>query len=367
MSALNQLRKKAFRLHSWLGLISGVFLLLLGLSGSMIVFMKEIDQSLHADLLRVKPAAEPLPLDVIYRKIVARRPAAAGIAWLNPDAGPDRAYEFRIYQNDGRLSTYDLGMMTIDPYTGKVLRDGELRNLRTGLMHWLVQFHWSFQMGIPGLLLATVFGLTMLLSTITGFVIYRRHVWKVLTFRAGIAWKNWRTIASGLHRVVGVWSLVFNLIIFFTGFWMNKFSFDPGYWNRQKVASPAAVASVSSIDSMLAKARQAFPDLVIKNVYLPTQPGKNFVAKGVVPAQEALFYNGNSVAIDPQTAGIVSIERLSEQGLATRAEATFFQLHAGHFGGTPVKILYVILGLTPGLLAITGALLWIRRRRRQFT
>ncbi|NRF37647.1 PepSY domain-containing protein [Pedobacter foliorum] len=364
MNRSKSITKLAFSLHSWLGLVTGVFLLLLGLSGSALVFLKEIDHAINSDLLQVKPTGKVLSLDALYRKIGTDRPNLAGIVWLNPEGTPDEAYEFRLYQNDGKLSTYDLGMISINPYSGKTLREGNLKDLNPSVMHWILQFHWSFQLGLPGLLLTTIFGLTMLLSTITGLVIYRKHVWKVLTFSEKIKWNNWRTRSSGLHRVVGVWALVFNVVIFFTGFWMNKFSLDRAYWKRQTVSAPINTLSSQNIDQMLGHARKEMPDLILKKVYLPTQPGKNFQASGTLPDQSAFFYNGNSISIDPGTGKVTAIERLAEKGIWEKVEATFFPLHVGSFGGVPIKIGYVIIGLLPGLLSITGALLWWRKVKK---
>jgi len=45
-----------------------------------------------------------------------------------------------------------------------------------------------------------------------------------------------------------------------------------------------------------------------------------------------------------------------------KLEAIAFPLHVGNFGGHLLKIFYIIIGLTPGLLAITGFLLWYRRK-----
>jgi uncharacterized iron-regulated membrane protein len=367
MNRSKSITKLAFSFHSWLGLISGVFLLLLGLSGSALVFLEEIDHAINAELLRVKPSGTILSLDTLYRKIGQEHPNVAGFVWLNPDAVPNEAYEFRLYQNDGKISTYDLGMVSIDPYSGETLREGNLKDLNPSFIHWIFQFHWSFQLGIPGLLLATVFGITMLLSTITGLIIYRKHVWKVLTFKEKMKWNNWRTISSGLHRIVGVWALVFNVVIFFTGFWMNKFSLDPTYWKKQTVSTPINTLSSQNIDQMLSNAKKNMPDLVLKKVYLPTQPGKNFQASGTVKGQSAFFYNGNSIAIDPATGKVMSIELLAEHGFWERVEATFFPLHVGNFGGVTIKVSYVIIGLLPGLLSITGAMLWWRKVRKSYT
>jgi uncharacterized iron-regulated membrane protein len=51
----------------------------------------------------------------------------------------------------------------------------------------------------------------------------------------------------------------------------------------------------------------------------------------------------------------------------TRLYHTFDPLHFGYFGGLPSKILWFILGLTPGVLAVTGTWMWWRRRSRATT
>jgi uncharacterized iron-regulated membrane protein len=362
MSAMKKSTQMAFALHSWLGLVSGIFLLLLGLSGSALVFMKEIDQQLNADRLQVHPAGAALPLDRLYRQIAGKHPNLAGIAWLNPDAPADRAWEFRLYQNDGKLSTYDLGMISINPYTGEIIREGRLRDFNPSLMHWILQFHWSYQLGIPGLLLATIFGVTMLLSMLTGLIIYRKYVWRVLLFRVPIKGKNWRTRTSSLHRVIGVWTLLFNVVIFFTGFWMNMFSMDPAYWKKQLVPAAASTLSTHSTDSLLAEAKGAMPGLMIRNIYLPTQPGKDFRISGMLHGEIPLFHNANSVSVDPISGQVSSLQRFEDLGFWAKLESTFMPLHTGSFGNTGVKVFYVILGLLPGLMSITGALLFFRRR-----
>lgn len=362
MSTLKKTTRLAFALHSWLGLSSGIFLLLLGLSGSALVFMKEIDEKLHAAQLQVNPAGPALPLDQVYRQIASRHPNLAGIAWLNPDAAANRAWEFRLYQNDGRISTYDLGLISINPYTGAVIREGKLRDLNPSFMHWLIQFHWSFQLGIPGLLLATVFGMTMLLSMITGLIIYRKFVWRVLLFRVPIKGNNWRTRTSSLHRVIGVWTLLFNVIIFFTGFWMNMFAMDPGYWKKQLTIAPPNTLSTVSMDKLLSVAKAEMPGLMIRNIYLPTQPGKDFRASGMLHGELELFHNGNSVSLDPQSAKLTALQRFEDLGFWSKLESSFMPLHTGSFGNAALKMLYVLMGLMPGLMSITGALLFFRRR-----
>lgn len=355
-----------FRLHSWLGLFTGIFLILLGLSGSVLVFRTELDRYFNQDLLHVSPVNNMQTDQVLkrcYDNITSRYPNLDGIAWVNPDAGPTDAYNFRIYFNDARLFTYDLGLISFDPYTGAILREGPSSEFTPSCIEWLFQFHFSFQLGVPGAALTTVFGITMLLSLLTGAIVYRKMLWKVICFKIKIKRKNWRTISSDLHRIVGVWSLLLNAVIFFTGFWMNLFAFKAKTWQNEQVATRVNTIMTVSPDQMFKQALSAMPNLQPTYVYLPTQPERKFEVRGYTANQSKIWGSSNSVRIDQQTGEVLKISRVADKPLGERIEATFFPLHVGNFGGIAVKILYVIIGLTPGLLAFTGFLLWLRGRK----
>jgi len=359
--------RNLFKMHSWLGLITGTFLILLGLSGSVLVFRTELDQFANRELLHVSPSGTHTQKDALtrcYRIITARYPDLDGIAWLNPDAGPDDAYNFRIYFNDTHLLTYDLALISFDPYTGAILREGPASNFMPSLIEWLFQFHFSFQLGIPGAALTALFGITMLLSLLTGVIVYKKMIWKVLTFQISFNRKNWRTISSDLHRITGVWSLVFNAVIFFTGFWMNLFAFQPQTWQKELIATRPNTLVSRSPDQMYYKAMQVQPDMEPTYVYLPTQPGRKFEVRGYEKGRWKLWGASNAVKIDQQTGAVTQTIRLADKSPGERIEATFHPLHVGNFGGLTVKIMYVIIGLTPGLLAVTGFLLWWRRTRK---
>jgi uncharacterized iron-regulated membrane protein len=361
------IKRALFKLHSWFGLVTGIFLILLGLSGSILVFRTELDAFLNKDLLRVSSLNQKpdQALSQCYETITSRYPNLDGIAWLNPDAKSDEAYNFRIYFNDTRLFTYDLALISIDPYTGKILREGPSSAFTPSFIEWLLQFHFSFQLGIPGAALTAIFGITMLISLITGAIVYKKMIWKVLTFRIGINKKNWRTISSDLHRIVGVWSSLINMIIFFTGFWLNMFAFKAKTWQNELIPTKPNTLMSASADDMYKKAKNALPSLEPTYVYLPTQPQRKFEVRGYADGQLKIWGSGNAVRINQQSGEILEINRLSEKPLSDQIEATFFPLHVGNFGGIAVKILYVIVGLTPGLLSITGFLLWWRRVSKQ--
>lgn len=358
------LYRNLYALHKWFGLITGIFLLLLGLSGSILVFKEELEEWSYGSLTNVTPQDKPLPLDSLYKIVAQKYPDLDGMAWINPKAPANHSYQFRLYLNDARLISYDLGALNINQYTGEILRHGRSDDLEVGWIEWIFQFHFSFHLGMPGAALTAIFGLTMLISIITGIVVYRKFIWKVLTFKVKIKTKNWRTLSSDLHRVVGVWSLLLNVIVFFTGFWMNLFAFEAETWQKETIPTPKNTLVKASLDKMYAESLQKMPDLVPSYVYFPTQPDKKFNVRGNLKDQNPMFAGGNVVRFDANTGEFLSTGRFEDLAFWDKVEALFFPLHVGNYGGVIVKILYVILGLTPGLLAITGFMLWWRRKMK---
>jgi uncharacterized iron-regulated membrane protein len=130
--------------------------------------------------------------------------------------------------------------------------------------------------------------------------------------------------------------------------------------SRKELASPNTLAK-ASIDKMYQEARLKMPDLVPNYVYFPTQAEKKFNVRGNIAGQNALFAGGNFVKFDAQTGAFSSMGRFEEMAFWDKVEALFYPLHVGNYGGILLKILYVILGLSPALLSITGFLLWWRK------
>jgi uncharacterized iron-regulated membrane protein len=361
-SLKNTWLRRIFRWHSWLGLLTGVPLLLLGLSGSVLVFKPELDQWLAPRVASPPAGRAPVPLDSLYRMVGHRYPAIKKMAIVGFPKQPGECYEFRIYGNDGNPNTYDLAGVWVDPYAGRVVQEGPNTGLAGGALNWLLQFHFCFQLGMGGVLLTALLGLALLASVTTGAVVYRKQLGRVLLLRAPLRTHSWRLLASDLHRYVGTWALLLNALICFTGFWMNLFGFDPAAWRAQCQPAPPNQLMARPVDALLATARAAYPELVPTRIRLPTHPGTPFEIDGVVPGHALPWGPGAAVQVDPTTGRVLTVRRAWQAAWPAQWEALMGPLHFGTFGGWPVRALYVVVGLTPGLLALTGFALWYRRR-----
>jgi uncharacterized iron-regulated membrane protein len=204
--------RKLFQLHSLLGLVTGMLLLVISLSGSVLVFHEEIDHALNPDLLTVPVAGPRLPLNQLYAQAAGRHPSAEAIRFRRLPLRAGQALEMNVTE----AGKYTL--LYLDPYTGRVV--GE-RQRYTFLVDWLLRLHYSLFLGGTGEFVVALLAVALLGSVITGLFIYRKYIWKVLLFRVPLTGKNWRVLSSGLHRIVGVWSLLFNVLIAVTGFYLH--------------------------------------------------------------------------------------------------------------------------------------------------
>ena len=355
----------AFRWHGWLGMTAGVFFLLMGLTGSLLLFRGKIDRELHPEWHRVEPRAGRVSVDSIYRMLAGRYPDLSKIVLHDFPADSRDSYEFMLYRNKRSVTDAYLYFVFVDPYTGGILGEGGYEKMGASFFRWLYNFHYSLQLGMPGELFTALIGALMILSLLTGTIIYRKHFWKVVCFREAVDWGNPRRCLRGLHRVTGVWSLVFNGVLFFTGFWMNKEFFVPGHWRMS--AAPVTVAARINIDTLIAVAKRSAPGFEPIAVNIPGNGEGDVLVRGQLAATYNPLLQGKAseVVFDASTGRLKDIRDIASQRLDKRWNWAIYRLHIGAWGGDAVRWLYVVMGLMPGLLAVSGGLLWMRRRGRR--
>ncbi|MBB5645713.1 PepSY-associated TM helix domain-containing protein [Pedobacter cryoconitis] len=362
-----RITKQAFKLHGWLGLTAGVFLLLYGLSGSALMFRTDLDRYFNPELHQLNPTSSRLSIDHIYRSIAQTHPDLKKIVLHDFPADRYDCYEFMLYKNQQSITENYLYFVFVNPYTGEILNEGSYQDITPSFFRWLYSFHYSLQLGMPGKLFSAIIGLIMLLSLITGTIIYRKHFWDALRFKAGLNFKNKRTTISSLHRIVGVWAVLFNALLFFTGFWMNKEHFKPSAW---KLNPPVTAYEVSAnLDQVLESARLKVSGFKPIAINIPTARGQDIVVRGKLPSTSFFLHQGKAsgLSFDAVNGKFKSISDIDQKSFSDRFEWEVYQFHIGHYGGDFIRWLYVILGLSPGLLSITGAILWWKRTGKKIT
>lgn len=356
------MRKRLWQLHSWLGLAAGLGLLVIGLSGSLLVFHEELEALFHPELVRVEPApGGRLALDTLLAHAQRQLPDHEVTGWLPQYEAPHLADVLYVIERGHR----EWLVATLDPYTGKLLASPRLGT--TTLTGWLLDLHYAFFADHAGMIAAGLLGLLLLVLGVTGTWLYR-DFWRsffTLRWRGGA-----RILFSDLHKFTGITSVVFNLLLGFTG----------AYWNLTHVigewiAGEHVQARIErrlygpglSLDALSRDAAQRLPGFRGNFISLPADPAAPTVTLwgAVEPRGPLTSPYGSFLGYDPATGAHRSTHDLREAGLWARIADSFRPLHYGDFGGLPVKLLWCLGGLTPGVLAVSGFAIWWRRRPRR--
>ncbi|GAA4342015.1 PepSY-associated TM helix domain-containing protein [Flaviaesturariibacter amylovorans] len=345
-----------FSVHSWLGLIAGIFILSFFLTGSVIVFNKELNRWQHPELHTVTDTGARLPFDSLYRSALRRAPQLYLYTFRKVPKAPGETVEMRVY--DPAKKEY--GLLYLNPYSGAVL--GTTWN--NSLYDLLLTMHFTFFLGKVGELMAGVFALALLGSVITGLIVYRRHLVKVLTFRMKMQWRNWRMISSNLHRVIGVWSLLFNLVLAGSGFYMMLYAFDLKAQfgsNASTAIEPPPTVSVN-VDTLIREATGLLREGRFHYLDFPRRAGEPLT----VYTDGGFWLWGdltNKVEFNSGSGVAGRVFRQGDMSAGEKAGYALYTLHYGQYGGTGIKLLYSFFALSGSVLAITGFVLWYRKRR----
>lgn len=341
-----------FRLHRWIGLGAALFLCLIGLTGSFLVFHDGIDRLLRPEAYRVVPRGEKLPLDVLVGKARQAWPGAEVFGVSTEDWGkPDATLLLRLH----RGSEYPTA--SIDPYAGAPLGLNLDQTTR-----WILRLHDGFLLDKWGRTAFFFVGVALVVLGLTGLAACRGR-WRALA-----RWPRWeqgsRAGWGDLHLHVGFYTLLFNTMMGFTGAWMNFYfvaHLFQGHAPERKAVHYQTAAL--PLEQAVAVARQALPGLQPSAVFFPAVAGGPLRVMGDVSGEWFSNRFSNTVALDSGTGRVIQVKDFRKLHGLEKVQALVVPLHFGDFAGWPVKVLYTLGGLAPAVLSLSGCLIWFSRRR----
>ncbi|HET8854774.1 MAG TPA: PepSY-associated TM helix domain-containing protein, partial [Salinimicrobium sp.] len=176
-----------------------------------------------------------------------------------------------------------------------------------------------------------------------------------------INFKNRRSLNSSLHRVIGVWSLLLNLLLAVTGLFL---SYEVVMASLAEPRMPNSPFVSTPIKHVLEEIAEKKPDFTPTYISLPASEEGAISIFGLYkddPFYFSEFYN--SFTADYRTGKITASSRIQEADLGTKLKSTLIPLHFGNFGGIWTKLLYCFAGLSGPLLSITGFIIWQKGKK----
>ncbi len=374
------------KLHRWASLALGLVLLAIVLSGVVLVLAPEIDEWTQPGLFRSTPSERPL----------SPEQAVAVVRRELPDFQPVDVVRTRgIYQVWG--TEYEEAAH-VDPGSGRLLGTsssltgvmGFMRNLHlcalsckgyTGYLSFLeapTPILGNEELTVGGLILA-VFGLMLLFLCVTGIVLWWPGIKRMARGFRVRRRKGTYAFNYDLHNVVGIAAVPLLLMWAITGAGFELKQVRDVWYAVLPGAPPAEVEDLTSkpgsgpgisIDraEQIALAKVAGSRAV--SVSVPDAKTKDsaylvYVASGSDPYDHGTWPGNVGVGVDRYSGRAAVTYDHRDGSLASVWEDWQYPFHAGYFAGWGWRSAWLVFGLAPLLLAVTGVTTWWMRRRKR--
>ncbi|MDR3763091.1 MAG: PepSY-associated TM helix domain-containing protein [Acidobacteriota bacterium] len=369
-------RAAVFQVHLWAGLIIGLYALAIGLSGSALVFHEEIRRALEPGVYCAPEGPRQAALEPLVQAAARQHPGytvggldgldepgVAYMLWLNPANPASKVPGINLYFN---------------PHTGALL--GE-RGSYQGVLGWFANLHYFLLLGQTGAVINGALAIVLLLMCLTGIAIWwpGRKNWR-RGFRVSLR-GNWKLVNWNLHSNGGFLLSAVLLAFCLTGIYFE--------FPRQVAGAVAKLSGMSmaqmtvmtvpshsaksnhariSYDEALAIGRRALPpDAVPAYLIAPTGEDGAYAlwARHEGPA---LFAGQIVIHIDQYSGQVLKNLDSRTQPWGLRLIVMSYAIHFGTWGGMATRVLWLLAGLAPGGLFVSGFLMWwnrvVRRKLR---
>jgi uncharacterized iron-regulated membrane protein len=360
------LRRALFQIHLWAGVLLSLYIVMIAITGSILVFRSELTRALLPKTLSRYEAGHVAPMATVLERFRIAYPGATIENIQMPSA---QAPVFLLFAKDDHQHAFTL---LTDPVTA------DLRMQPRTWLYWTYELHVNLLLGnAHGVQVNGIGAAGLLLLTFTGLVLWWPgiKVW-ARGLRIGLR-HNWRRINYDAHNAIGFWTL-------FIAFWwaLSGIYFA---WYRQVTS---AVAVFSPIQGMLSPVAAAEPkpgppraslEQVLSAIDRASPGGQLFSLSDPLltgPITYALvdlrapgdFSHRDIITISTADARVLAVWHYGRN--RTPGDWILWAMHPLHFGtlwGIFVKILWALCGLALAILAITGLLMyWNRFLRHQF-
>ncbi len=379
-TSLHRRRRLWLRVHRWLGLVAGALLVVISLSGSALVYLKEIDAWLNPRLLRVDPPENGMAAYRSMSELVAAAQAASpadarlGFAYYPRQANEALVFYASGKREDGRRA--DTTNIYVNPYTGQVtgtrLYDGGDSLLHGSAIAFLFKLHPSLLLGSTGSSIVGGLGLLFILSMLTGLILW----WPITgKWRLGFLTKGHASavrVNHDLHWLIGFYALPLLLAVLVSGVYLNlgaqfrwiveRFSPLTPLPNLRATA-PAGGAAIS-IEQALDSVRHAFPDGRLDTFSLPS------LGKGIYPyalsqrvPAGCCFVGRRTILLDRYSGKIMQLGDPFQGSGGDLFIQWQLPVHCGYAFGELGRIMIFLAGIGCTLLYATGVLRWLQKRR----
>jgi uncharacterized iron-regulated membrane protein len=350
---LMNVRRLILNVHLFIALIGGAFMVILGVTGSVMEFEPELDRLLYPQLSYIAPEGRDLSLSEIGDAASRRFRGEPVVAYL-PSLSPNLSSQVVLPS----------GIAYVNQHTGEVLG---MRIRGQTFLGYVRELHVHLAGGNFGRNILKLSGIAMLLSLASGLYLW----WPIRQVRIRGKWGT-RRLWFDLHSAVGIFSLLPLAILAATG---TIIGFEdqvgpliykltgssPIHSTRSAAPEPVPGATAMTPDEAVAIARTHVPGAIPYRVQMPEYGGLYVVA--LLNKRDRVAGDGNVVVLDPYYGHVVSLSRSSDLSRGDRVLAANEAIHTGNILGTPSRIVVWLASTMVFVQACSGLFMWFGGNR----
>jgi len=207
------LRKATFQLHLWCGIGLGLYVLLISVTGSILVYRNELYRAATPDPI-VVTASGPRLTDDQLKGTATRMYPGYKVVNIRRPPNPDEAVSIYLEKRGGQLKTNHKNRL-FNPYTGADL--GDSVPLGIWAVSRLLSLHDDLLGGTTGRTVNGAGAVVVVVLALTGIVVWWPGIrtWRrSLSVPRGVGWQR---VIWGLHGMIGFWGLGFILLFAVSG------------------------------------------------------------------------------------------------------------------------------------------------------
>jgi len=376
-------KKLILKIHLWLGLSSGIIVVILGITGCIYVFEEELRPVVHHYYYVDAVKKQRLPISAlieIAKKANKDKPqqSVSSCKVINDHQRTVIISFFEELDKDAiwYWNFYQTTEVYIDPYTGNVKKIEDYNSeffVFIRMLHQTLCF--NSKIGDPIVGTATIL---FIISLITGLILWWPKNKQAAKQRFWFRWKNttkWKRKNYDLHNILGYYMMIFALIIALTGLVWAFECYDKGVqWvfnggktikKESKVIESDTIhfTQKSSVDKIYNTLQKLNPEAKSYFIFLP-EANNSLATVGTFTKHESRF-DDVAIQFDQYTAKILKTTTYNDKNNGEKFRFINYDLHVGSILGLPGKILAFIASLVSASLPITGFLIWWGRNNKK--
>jgi uncharacterized iron-regulated membrane protein len=371
-------RKIFFWLHKWLGLTTGLVVLIVSLTGCINVFSDELKEYFYHDRFYIESGTNSQFKNFSVLRDQAQKALGPKIKISRCEIYPakGRTWIFRAsLTNKKGIGYWNYNKyyyrVYVDPYKGKVVYVEDTRN---EFFQLVLSLHRNLLLGdsVGGIVTGTS-ALCFFILLLSGLILWFPRKWKAKAFKKAMVLKRdvgRKRLNYDLHSISGFYILIPALLICITGF---VFAFDWADKSVQYVANGGKTAEKRVIplstpnktyepvaaDSVITLLLHIHPQADVFSIRFrekDTDPLDVQVrlAKNRTHLFQWYYFDRNNGKL---------LMKYGDEDVkgGEKFRSMNYDLHTGAYAGTPTKLLALFVALICAAMPVTGFFIWYNR------